>query len=205
MRSKETGSGLSLERLVDVATILAAASAVVIAGLVLWRGRASQSPDDAPSPNVVVDNWESYSEAGHSKGPVEAPITIVEFGDYQCRYCREAEPHLAAIRRKYGTSIAFFYRHFPLVTESISYTAARAAECAAEQGAFWQFHDQLFSSREWRTGDPVDALTRIGNDVGLEDEVAFRTCVQSTVPVPAIAADLEAAEQLGVPGTPAFL
>lgn len=205
MSSKKTGSGFSLERFADVATILAGASAVVITGLVLWRGGVTPSPDETASAHIVVENWDSYSAGGQSRGPAGAPITIVEFGDYQCRYCREAEPHLAAIQRKYSTSIAFFYRHLPLVAESVSYTAARAAECAGEQGVFWQFHERLFSSRDWQTEDPKDVFIRIGADVGVEDDVAFRSCVQSTLPVPAITEDLEAAEQLGVPGTPAFL
>ena len=194
-----------MERLVDVATILAGTSAVVLTTLVLWRANTSLESGSTNPGSVIIPDWESFSDGGHRIGSPDAPITIVEFGAYQCRYCREAEPHLSAIRRKYGHRVAFVFRHFPLVSESISYAAARAAECAGEQGAFWPFHELLFASRDWQNDDPLDAFDRMSMDLGIPDDAAFRKCIRVSSPVPAIAADLAAAERLGVSGTPAFL
>ncbi|WP_425155420.1 DsbA family protein [Candidatus Palauibacter sp.] len=146
-----------------------------------------------------------YATAGHRLGPTNAVVTIVEFGDYQCRYCREAEAHIAAIRREFADDVTLVFRHFPLRLESASYTAARAAECAGEQGAFWPYHERLFESRDWQVGDTVEALRNLGVDVGIADPVQFEVCLGSQAPVAAITADLEAAAALGVIGTPASL
>ena len=194
----------SFNRLVDVTAVLATVSAVAL--IILMLTRSSSFSHLATDPTAVfVEDWASYAEAGQRLGSRDAAITIVEFGDYQCRYCREAEPHLAAIMREYGVEVALVYRHYPLVIESASYTAARAAECAGEQGLFWPFHRRLFSSRDWQVGDTKDALKRLGMEIGVADPIDFDTCVESETPVREIAADLEAAADLGISGTPAFL
>lgn len=192
------------ERFLDVATILATGGALALIALMLWRNNSSSRLDADPTA-IFVEDWAGYAEGGQRSGPTDAAVTIVEFGDYQCRYCREAEPHLAAIMREYGTEVAFVFRHLPLVVESASYTAARAAECAGEQGAFWSFHQRLFLSRDWQIGDTRAALKRLGVEVGIADRIGFETCVDSEEPVPAVAADMEAAADLGISGTPAFL
>lgn len=194
-----------LEGVADIVTILAGLSAVAVLVLVLLRNSTSLAPGETGPPSVVVQDWQRFSAEGHRIGPADAPVTIVEFGDYQCRYCREAEPHLSAIRRKYGDGVSLVFRHFPLVMESVSHTAARAAECASEQGRFWEYHQQLFSSRAWQTEEPMEVFERIGNEVGLADPASFKDCVALRSPVPAITADLNAAEQLAISGTPAFL
>lgn len=190
--------------LTDAATLLAAVSAVAILGAVIW-GRNTSSRDASDPTVVIVEDWASYAESGHRLGPADAAVTIIEFGDYQCRYCWEAEPHLASIRRNYADDVALVYRHLPLVIESASYDAARAAECAGEQGLFWPFHDRLFSDRNWQIGGATDAWKRISVEVGIDDRVRFEACIGSDDPVPAITADLAAAAELGLSGTPAFL
>ncbi len=194
-----------MESVADLITAVAGAGALVIVVATAWKLTRSSETAESSAPSVEIQNWEQFSDVGHRLGPADASVTIVEFGDYRCRYCREAEPHLAAIRRKYGERIALVFRHFPLAIESVSYTAARAAECAAHQGAFWDYHERLLSGRDWLDGDPPLAFTRIGIEVGVADRAAFEACVKSTAPVPAVTADLEAAEQLGIVGTPAFL
>ena len=192
------------EHVVDILTILAIIGTLVIVAIML--GRTDRSSNLAADPTaVVVEDWARYAERGQRLGPTEATVTIIEFGDYQCRYCREAEAHLAAIRRQYGTDVALIFRHFPLVVESASYAAARAAECAGEQGAFWPFHHRLFGSRDWQIGDTTETLKQMGVAIGIADEAAFETCVASDTSVPTIAADLKAVAELDIPGTPAFL
>lgn len=194
-----------MEKVADLVTVLAGAGAVVIAVATVWSLTASSEAADSSAQSVAIQDWERFSDVGHRLGPADALVTIVEFGDYRCRYCREAEPHLAAIRRNYGERIALVFRHFPLATESVSYSAARAAECAAEQGAFWDYHEQLLSTREWLTGDPSVAFARLGVEVGVGDQAVFEACLKLTAPVPAVTADFEAVEELGIVGTPAFL
>jgi len=194
-----------LEGVADFVATLAAAGALLIIVATVWGLIAPSDAAESSQPSVEIENWERFSAVGHRLGPADASVTIVEFGDYRCRYCREAEPHLAAIRRRYGERVALVFRHFPLARESVSYIAARGAECAAEQGAFWVYHERLLSDREWLSGDPSIALVRMGVEVGAVDVAAFEACLKSTEPVPAVTADLEAAGQLGIVGTPAFL
>ena len=89
--------------------------------------------------------------------------------------------------------------------ESVSHTAARAAECASEQDLFWEYHQRLFSSRAWQTDEPLKVFERIGFEVGVKDDATFRDCLASQSPVPAITADMRAVKELGISGTPAFL
>lgn len=204
-REDSTSRHRAWGHLADVVTVLAGVGALAISLALLLTDRSSLDAGGEGPASVLVEDWQGFADAGHRLGPADAPVTIVEFGDYQCRYCREAEPHLLAIRRRFGDSISLVFRHFPLIVESVSYTAAGAAECAAEQGAFWDYHRRLFQSRDWQREDPTDAFVNIGIDVGLDDQALFRACVESNVPVATITADLQAVERLGIVGTPAFL
>lgn len=85
----------------------------------------------------------------HSLGPVDAPITLIEYGSYDCRHCIQVLPILAEILRKYGTGIRFIYRHFPRQEpHSPSQRAAIAAEAAGRQGKFWQMHEHLLHHQD---------------------------------------------------------
>ncbi len=207
--SQALGSGwrtlmkLRLERLTDAVTCLAIVGTLGIMAMYIWQTATTSRPADATT--IRFNDWLPYTQSGHRLGPADAAVTIVEFGDYQCRYCREAEPHLAAILREFEADVALVFRHRPLVIESASYTAARAAECAGEQGAFWPFHHRLLSSPSWQVGDTNEALKQLGVEVGIVDQVGLEACVESEAPVPTITADLNAAADLSVSGTPAFL
>ena len=86
-----------------------------------------------------------------TKGRSEAPITLVEFSDFQCPFCGQAVPTVTQILSEYGDKILFAYKHFPLVQiHPHAQAAAEASECAKDQGKFWEFHDKLFASQqEW--------------------------------------------------------
>src|SRR5437016_2783670 len=80
----------------------------------------------------------------HSLGPVDAPITLVQYGSYACRHCRQALPILEEVRRRYDHPLRFVYRHFPQETlHSVSERAAEAVEAAGKQGKFWEMHALL--------------------------------------------------------------
>ena len=91
---------------------------------------------------VVVDS------SGHpSIGAKDAPVTIVEFTDFQCPFCKATEATLKDFRTKYGDKIRLVHMDFPLPFHSHALDAAKAARCANEQGKFWQFHDALFANQ----------------------------------------------------------
>lgn len=203
---QETGEqGMKrIEYLADLATILAASSAVVVAAVVVLRPAGGGSVAQPP-PFGTVENWQPYAERGHRLGASDPSITIIEFGDYQCPFCREAEPHIRAILGQYPDEVAFIYRHLPLASHPRAYSAALAAECAGDQGAFWAFHELLYADETWQAGDETAAFLRLAREVGIPDLALFEECRGAVERAPTIVADEAAAAELGFTGTPSFL
>ncbi len=138
---------------------------------------------------------------GAARGPAEAPVTIVEFSDYQCPFCKRAEPTIARVLERYPEDVRFVYRHFPL--ERIhpqARGAARAALCAQAQGRFWELHARIFESPGTLSEDD---LQRYADEVGL-DRDAFQTCLADPATDDLVQRDLDDGEAAGVTGTPAF-
>src|ERR1700746_1623217 len=94
------------------------------------------------------------SERDHMKGPENAPLTLVEYGDYQCPYCGAAYPVVKEVQKALGKKLRFVFRNFPL-TQSHPYAlvAAEAAEAAALQEKFWEMHDQIYEKQEFLEPD----------------------------------------------------
>jgi protein-disulfide isomerase len=138
--------------------------------------------------------------AGHpSRGPANAPVTLVEFADFECPFCGGLFPTLKLIEESYGDKLRVVYRQFPLT--SIHPNAQKSAEaslCALEQQKFWEYHDSLFQNQR-ELG--IDALKRRAAALGLETEV-FNTCLDSGKHAETIRNDRAEAQQLGVSGTP---
>jgi protein-disulfide isomerase len=133
-------------------------------------------------------------------GGKDAAVTIVEFSDFQCPYCRAAEPSLKEIRAKYGDRVKFVYEDFPLGFHEHAMDAARAARCAADQDKFWEYHDALFADQsKLSTADLKSKAAKLGLD-----SKKFATCFDKQVPDAAIKADQARGEALGVSGTPTF-
>jgi protein-disulfide isomerase len=138
---------------------------------------------------------------GASLGPEDAPVTIIEFSDYQCPYCKRAEPVIQQVLERYPSQVRFVYRHFPLDRiHPLARGAAEAAACANDQGRFWEFHGNLFGE-----GAEFDKenLLRYASDAGL-DLVAFQACVDERRFQDAVEADVVDGQRAGVTGTPAF-
>jgi len=139
---------------------------------------------------------------GPARGPDDAPVTIVEFSDFQCPFCRRARPVVERILETYPDRVRLVYRHLPL--ESIhprARPAAEAAACASEQGRFWEYHDLLFDAPD---GLEDDALEGYAEKLGLDLE-AFRSCLAEGRGREVVDRDLEAAVSAGISGTPAFV
>ncbi|MFR9774815.1 DsbA family protein [Micromonospora sp. MS34] len=94
------------------------------------------------------------TETDHARGPVDAPVTIVEYGDFQCRFCGAAHPNLAEVLRQRADTVRLVYRHFPIANvHPYAESAAEAAEAAARRGRFWEMHDWLYEHQDQL--DPV--------------------------------------------------
>jgi protein-disulfide isomerase len=137
---------------------------------------------------------------GQTRGPAGAPIELIEFSDFQCPYCLRANPVVTQVLSTYGDRIRFVYRNYPLPSHPNARPAAEAAQCAAEQGQFWPYHDRLFANQS-KLAD--EDLKQSAVAVGL-DAAKFNACFDSHKYRTRVEADIQAGNEAGVNGTPAF-
>jgi protein-disulfide isomerase len=137
---------------------------------------------------------------GPSRGPPNALVTIVEFSDFECPFCGRYSPVIKEVMDQYPTQIRLVYRHLPLTSlHPNAQKAAEAAICAQDQGKFWEMHDLLFAEQK---SLGLDALKEKAKRLGL-DARTFEDCLASGKSKETVIRDTEAAEQLGLGGTPA--
>jgi protein-disulfide isomerase len=135
------------------------------------------------------------------KGPAKATVTIVEFSDFHCPFCRRVIPTLAQLESKYGEKIKLVFRDFPIENLHPGATKAHeAARCANEQGKFWTYHDKLFAAPPKSSPEIFKALAK---EVGL-DVASFENCFDGGKYQTDIKKDIEEGNRVGVTGTPAF-
>jgi len=134
------------------------------------------------------------------KGNPKAPVTIVEFSDYQCPFCKKAEPTVQEVLKTYGPDkVRLVYRNFPLPFHNEARPAAEAAGCAGDQGKFWEYHEKLMAASDLSAAN----LSTLATSVGV-DKKKFDECVAQQKFKDAVEKDIEAGQQAGVNGTPAF-
>ena len=139
-------------------------------------------------------------------GAADAKVTIVEFSDFQCPYCKQGAEILKQIKNKYGKKVTVVFKNFPLPFHTNAKGAAIAALCANEQGSdkFWRLHDFMFANQAALTRDALkEAVGNAGNKLGL-DKSKFASCLDSNKYLKAVEADMEAGRKVGVKSTPTF-
>ena len=134
-----------------------------------------------------------------ARGAEDAPITIIEFSDYECPFCRRSQETLSAVQAKYPTQIRWVFKDFPLAFHQRAMPAALAARCAGDQGKYWEYHEKLFAGTGLEDAD----LKRYAKEVGM-DESKFGDCFAGRRFQAGIAADMKLGQSVGVSGTPAF-
>jgi len=162
-----------------------------------WSAFVRGLQDDADLEILLETPRADVAAVGPSKGPEDAPVTIVEFSDFDCPFCKRVQGTLAAVLERYPDQVRLVYRHLPL--ESIHPRArptAEAAVCAEEQDAFWDFHDLAFASEEPMSDEALRATAE-----ALELD---RACLADGRAAEIVQRDLQAARALGVDSTPAF-
>jgi protein-disulfide isomerase len=141
------------------------------------------------------------NESDHVLGPVEAPVVLVEYGDFQCPHCRAAHFYLQNVLAAMGDDMRFVFRHMPLTQiHPIAQLAAEAAEVAGAQGQFWPMHDLIYENQDL-LNPPL--LTRLGQRLGL-DMLRFTEDVASHRFLPKVKEDFMSAVRSGAAGTPSF-
>ena len=154
-----------------------------------------REPDALPIPYAELT-------AAHvpALGPVDAPLVVIEFSDFQCPYCARLTASLHAMRDVFGDQMRLEFRHLPLEMHEMARPAALASLCASQEGKFWELHDLLFEKQHELTTDVILAL---GTEVGL-NETALQTCMNSETTRLMLEADRHTAEAFEVRGTPTF-
>ena len=142
----------------------------------------------------------TVAAVGYSIGPDSAPITIVEFSDFQCPYCSRVVPTIKEIAARYPDEVRIVFRHLPLSFHAQARIAAYGSICAGNQGRFWEYHDLLFENQRALQREQLSAYAT-SLDLDME---SFEACMSAPETEALVAADLEAAEELGASGTPAF-
>ncbi len=150
------------------------------------------------------------------KGSAQAPITVVEFSDFECPYCKRGADVIKELAQKYKGRVKIYFRDFPLNFHPRAKAASNAARCAGEQGKFWEMHDLLFAKQKdegsWTKApsqgeDPAAAANKVFIDYASQlklDKAKFESCVNSNQYAAQIETDMQAGMSLGVNGTPAF-
>jgi protein-disulfide isomerase len=142
----------------------------------------------------------SIPEGWPTKGPATAPVTLVEFSDYQCPFCKRADPTVQEILKTYGDKVRFAYRDYPLSFHQRAMPASIAAHCAKDQNKYWEMHQNLMTEQ----GDlSDDDLKKRAGAVGL-DAAAFGECYSTERHKTLIQAAFDDGVALGVTGTPSF-
>lgn len=141
------------------------------------------------------------SERDHIRGNPDAPLTLLEYGDYECPYCGAAYPIVEQVRQRMGSRLRFVFRHFPLTQiHPHAENAAEAAEVAGAQGKFWEMHDTLFTHQD--ALDDLD-LVQYAADLGL-DVVQFQADLLAHAYADRVREDFMSGVRSGVNGTPTF-
>lgn len=140
-------------------------------------------------------------DGDHALGPVDAAVTVVEYGDYECPYTALAHPFLMKLRETLGDQLRLVYRYFPLTDiHPHARRAAEAAEAAAQQGAFWEMHAHLLEHHEALA---EANLRRFAGEVGLDGEQFQREMAEGRCAA-RVGDDIRSGEESGVHGTPTF-
>jgi protein-disulfide isomerase len=149
----------------------------------------------------TTDLTDDVVPTDHTRGPDYAPVTLVEYGDFECPNCKQAKPAVEIVLNRYPEQVRFVYRHFPLTdVHPHALAAAEAAECAGAQGKFWEMHALLF---EHQTHLDRNHLLRYADDLGL-DMARVASELDDEIYRQRVLEHLAGGERSGVRGTPGF-
>lgn len=192
-------------RLERAATSLLTVAALCVAAAAVRREffapRTSGSAIPEGPPEFVA-GWEQIVDNGHLIGDARAPIKLIEFGDFECPFCKRYQPRLASTLQRFSPKVAAVYVHLPLRNHRFAMPSARASECAAEQQRFGEMADALYSAQDSLGLKPWTAIARTA---GVTDTGRFALCLSRPTAFPRIDSGLAIAARLGVRGTPTII
>jgi protein-disulfide isomerase len=162
-------------------------------------------PSEANPTSAPAKKPKAVSSADHIRGNVNAKVTLIEYSDFECPYCKNFEPTLKQLMNTYGDKIRIVYRHFPLSFHANAQKEAEASECIAQLGgndAFWKFADAIYERTTANgTGFALDALGPLAAEVGV-DQQQFQSCLDSGKYTQLVKDSITEGSGAGVSGTP---
>lgn len=160
-------------------------------GLLLLAAAADAGAAEAPRATIDPER---------TRGPATAPVTILEWSDFQCPFCREVQPVLGRLLAEFPDTVRLVFKDFPLRSHEMAVPAALAARCAGAQGRFWEYHDMLFVAQPaFAREDLIGYARRLGLDT-----TRFGECLDRAAPRDAVMADQREGREAGVRATPTF-
>lgn len=163
------------------------------------RTRSPDAVGEYESPRLMIP---VMIERDHIEGPSNAPLTLVEYGDYQCPYCGAAYPEVKKVQKQLGSELRFVFRNFPITgSHEFAQHAAVIAEAAGAQGKFWEMHDFLYEHQNLLGDD--DSIFAYAQELGL-DMQRFTEEIRNDAYLNRIREDFKGGIRSGVNGTPTF-
>lgn len=157
----------------------------------------------------TVPPFAPQSPAFRQFGEADAPVTVVEFSDFQCPSCAYAVEPVKSLKKLYGSKMRFIFKHFPLMMHRRAKMAAVSADCAGRQGRFWELHDRLFSGQSAWSDDTLSddqaraMIAGYAKEAKL-DMAQYDACLRDPASLAAVEADEKEAKELFVRSTPTF-
>jgi protein-disulfide isomerase len=175
----------------------------VAAGAAVFLSRQPDQPSESKAAPLKAD----IKGGGHFRGPENAELTLVEFGDYQCPSCGAYHPFVKEILNRYPKQVRLEFHHFPLISiHPNSMAASMAAEAAGEQGHYWEMHDALFEYQtQWADKpDPKPVFFAIANRIGINGTILIKTMESSPALQQRILQDVEQGNKANIQAVPTF-
>ncbi|HJQ12591.1 MAG TPA: thioredoxin domain-containing protein [Gemmatimonadaceae bacterium] len=180
-------------------TLAAIAVAAVLVKREFFSRGTTGSIDEPPQ---YVPSWTASFESGHKSGEPNAPVRILELSDFECPFCRRFDSTLKVTEIRFPHSVQVSFVHFPLPMHRFAVPAARAAECAANQGTFAAMHDVLFAQQD---SLGLKSWNALADEAGVPDTVKFGLCLKQQTNFPPIDSGKAYGERIGVHGTPTVI
>ena len=187
------------ERVLNLSVAVMALCAVTVTAIVVRREFFPPAVQNARALPTKISDWERFADRGQWIGSPRAPVRVVVFSDFQCPACQALFARTAGLQARYPGQLGILYRHYPLANHPHAREAATAAECAAEQGRFEQYHALLFQHQ-----DSIGTIewSELARRAGVTDVPRFDQCLQSPDATARVRVDAAAGDQLGIEGTP---
>jgi protein-disulfide isomerase len=188
-----------MKRIWPFLIVIAVALVTIGSGVFLYRSKVAAAGPKPNMGNAPAGNTESM----HALGPASAPVTLEEFGDFQCPPCGKLSEPINQMQREYAPKLRVVFHHFPLAVHQHAKEAALAAEAAGLQGKFWQMHDLLYREQAvWsKSDDPHSLFEAYAGMIGLNLD-RFKKDMQSREVAERISADQKYGSEIGVRSTP---